>query len=105
MSKGDRHRSISKEFKDNFDKVKFDVDYSDKPWNKKRGVSRNTHHIMPDIEPYQPVAGKGAFKEVITSRSKEREYLKRNGLQQVGNEKEYFFRHDGKSDDNPTKDW
>ena len=104
MSKGDRHRSISQKFKNNFDNIK----WGNKPskWaNKKKSESRSSHHIMPDIEPYQPVAGEGAFKEVITSRSKEREYLRRNNLQQVGNEKEYFFKHGGKTHDNPTKDW
>lgn len=105
MSKGDRHRSISKEFKDNFDNVKFDADYSDRPWNQKRTINRTSHHIMPDIEPYVPVGGDGGNKDVITSRSKEREYLKRNNCVQVGNEKDYFFKYQGKSHDNPTREW
>lgn len=115
--KGDKRRPTDeKAFKDNFDKIDFANHKSSMVEIKTpTGVKlvspksleprKKAHHIMPDIEPYQPVGGEGAFKEVISSRSKEREYLRRNGLIQVGNEKEYFFRHNGKSDDNPTKNW
>ena len=43
-------------------------------------------HVNPDIEPYQAVAGDMAGK-YITSRRKHREFLKRNRLYEVGNEK------------------
>lgn len=103
VSKGDRNRSISRKFKEKFETIKFETDYSDRPWNKKKQYSRKAHHIMPDIEPYQTVGPEQG--KVIGSRSKEREYLKRHGLEQVGNEKDYFFRYNGKTPDNPTKDW
>lgn len=41
--------------------------------------------VMPDIQPYRAVAGDMAGKP-ITSRREHREYLKRNGLVEVGNE-------------------
>lgn len=41
--------------------------------------------ITPDIQPYRAVAGDMAGKP-ITSRREHREYLKRNGLVEVGNE-------------------
>lgn len=114
MSKGSNRRPTDeKAFKNNYDKIK---------WGRKSGLveiktptgykyvhksalekKAKSHHIIPDIEPYQavgPEAGK-----YITSRSKEREYLRRHNLIQVGNEKEYFFKHGGKTPDNPTKDW
>ena len=103
MSKGSANRSISQKFKNNFDNIKFGgVKWEPKP----RKAKPKHHHIMPDIEPYRAVGGDGADKgEYITSRSKEREYLKRNNCIQVGNEKEHFFKHAGKSEDNPTKNW
>jgi len=63
-----------------------------------------THHIIPDIQPYMAVGGDRAG-EYITSRSEHREYLRRNNCIEVGNEKEYFFKNDGKDDYNPTKGW
>ena len=87
-------------FKSNYDNIKWTGTWKPRPREKARKV----HHIMPDIEPYQAVAGKEAG-QMITSRSKEREYLKRNNCVQVGNEKEYFFKYGGKAHDNPTKDW
>lgn len=116
MSKGDRHRSISQDFKDRFENVKFNSESNTKKVEVTDGVrtkiiygepekKMQVHHIMPDIEPYQPAGGSGAFKEVISSRSKEREYLRRNNCVQVGNEKEHFFKHGGKTEYNPTKDW
>ena len=71
---------------------------------KESRVRPNVHHIMPDIDPYRTVGGRQAGK-VITSRSHEREYMKRNNVIQVGNEKDLFFRNNGKTDDNPTKGW
>ena len=104
MSKGSRSRSISQKFKDNFDKIK----WPDEPIfeNKPRKARRRVHHIMPDIQPYKAVAGDEAKRgEYITSRAKEREYLRRNNCVQVGNEWGTFEKHGGKTEDNPTKDW
>ena len=103
MSKGSKPRMDRNKFKQNFDRIK----WSGKPWNPPKKMARQkTHHIMPDIEPYRAVAGEDARKGVyITSRSKEREYLKRNNCIQVGTEKEHFFKYDGKSHDNPTRLW
>ena len=104
MSKGSKRRPTNKEqFEKNFDKIKWG-----KPmWTpRKQEESKRPYHIMPDIEPYPATAGEEAKRgEWITSRSKEREYLKRNNCIQVGNEREYFFKHNGKTPDNPTKDW
>lgn len=115
MSKGSKRRP-GKGYKSNFDKI----DWSKKPEKKlveiktatgTRYVSpeslkpkKKTHYIIPDIEPYQAVAGDMAGK-YITSRSQHRDFLRRNNFQEVGNEKDYFFRHNGKTPDNPTKDW
>ena len=106
MSKGSRHRSISPKFKNNFDSIKW-PDEEPKWVNKKRNKpEKHAYYIQPDIEPYRAVAGEDAKKgKWITSRSKEREYLKRNNCIQVGNEKDYFFKYNGKTPDNPTKDW
>lgn len=70
----------------------------------KEKVKAPSLHIMPDIEPYQAVAGKDAGR-YITSRSHERTYLRDNNCIQVGNERETFFKYNGKTEDNPTKDW
>lgn len=43
------------------------------------------HYAVPDIAPYQAVAGDMAGKH-ITSRREHREFLKRNGFVEVGNE-------------------
>jgi len=103
MSKGSRYRPVDKKtFESNFDKINWDRKIE--PTKKKSKPKRRSHHIMPDIEPYRAVAGDMAGKW-ITSRSQEREYLKRNGFVQVGNEKEYFFKHNGKTPDNPTRLW
>lgn len=105
MSKGSRHRSISPKFKNNFDSIKWSED-PNRFLNKKRQPRPKVHHIMRDIEPYRAIAGDDAKKgRWITSRSHEREYLKRNNCIQVGNEKETFFKYNGKTEDNPTKDW
>lgn len=71
------------------------VDENEKPKPKKSG-----HYIIPDIQPYKAVAGDMAGKW-ITSRSQHREFLKRNGFQEVGNEHREFFEHGGKTRDNP----
>lgn len=105
MSKGSRNRSISPAFKDKYDDIKWSSD----PNRHVKRVARprpQVHHIMRDIEPYKAVAGDDAKKgRWITSRSHEREYLKRNNCIQVGNEKETFFKYNGKTEDNPTRDW
>ena len=45
-------------------------------------MAKKTHHIMPDIKPYKSMI----TGEVITSRSKHREHLKRHACIEVGNE-------------------
>ena len=51
--------------------------------NKREESARASYFIMPDISPYKStVTG-----EVIESRSKHREHLKRHGLVEIGNEK------------------
>jgi hypothetical protein len=55
------------------------------------GPERKGPHIIGDIEPYQAVGPE--YGTWITSRSKHREYLRKHGLQEVGNERKYF---DGK---------
>jgi len=104
VSKGSRPRPVDRsKFKANFDKIK----WSGKEWKpRKKEEVKHPYHILPDIQPYKAVVGEEAKRgEYITSRSKEREYLKRNNCIQVGNERDYFFRYGGKSPDNPTKDW
>jgi len=101
--KGDRHRSISSEFKEGFDKIK----WSGKPSRferKKEPTVNKSARVWSDIEPYQAVGGDVAG-QYITSRSHHREFLKRNNCIEVGNEKDYFFKHKGKTPDNPTRDW
>lgn len=67
---------------------------------------RKVHHIMPDIEPYKAIAGEDAKQgKYITSRSHEREYLKRNNCIQVGNEWNHFSKYGGKDHNNPTRNW
>lgn len=57
-------------------------------------------YIQGDIEPYRAIGGDAAG-QMITSRSQHREFLKRNGFIEVGNEHRAFFEHGGKSADNP----
>ena len=115
MSKGSKRRP-GKGFKSNFDKIDWSKKAEPKlvkiktDWGVKY-VSADSlkqkpkmHHIMTDIEPYKAMAGDMAGK-YITSRSQHREYLKRNDFVEVGNEKEYFFKNQGKTEYNPTKDW
>ena len=105
MSKGSKQRPTNQaKFKENYGSIK----WSDKPrWTPApTRARRKTHHIMPDIEPYKAAGGEEDRRgEWITSRSKEREYLHRNGFEQVGSEKDYFFKYDGKTHDNPTRNW
>jgi len=61
-------------------------------------------YIIEDIKPYTAVAGDMAGKE-ISGRKQHREFLRRNNLIEVGNEKSPFVKHSGKSDYNPTKGW
>lgn len=71
-------------------------------WLEKYGErSSRSHHVMGDLQPYQAVAGDMAGKW-ITSRRQHRAFLKRNGFEEVGNEKSYMFRNRGMSDDNPN---
>ena len=45
-------------------------------------MKRKAHEVMPDIKPYKSMI----TGEVISSRSKHREHLKRHGCIEVGNE-------------------
>lgn len=56
--------------------------------------------IMGDIEPYKAICGDVAG-QWITSRSQHREFVKRNGFIEVGNEYRPFFEYGGKSADHP----
>ena len=58
-------------------------------------------YVIEDIKPYVAVAGDMAGKEV-RGRKQHREFLRRNNLVEVGNEKKYFTRNGGKSEYNPT---
>lgn len=60
-----------------------------------------SHSVIGDIEPYQAVTGDMAGKW-ITSRSEHRDYLRRNNLVEVGNEKDYMTRNGGMTPDNPN---
>lgn len=72
-------------------------------WLAKNAESVNpaSYYVLPDIEPYQAVTGDMAGKW-ITSRSEHREFLRRNNLIEVGNEKDYIVRNRGMSPDNPN---
>lgn len=61
------------------------------------------YHIIPDIEPYEARAGDVSGK-YITSRKEHREFLRRNNLEEVGNEKDYFTRWGGRTHDNRFRD-
>jgi hypothetical protein len=103
MSKGSKRRPVNRDkFSKNFDNIKWSGET--KYANRKRQPPPRFHHVIPDIQPYKAVAGDMAGK-YITSRSQHREFLKRNDFTEVGNEKDYFFKNDGKTDYNPTKDW
>ena len=57
--------------------------------------------IIGEFKPYQPVTGDMQGKW-ITSRRQHREFLKRNNLVEVGNEKSYMTRYGGMTADNPN---
>jgi len=69
--------------------------------------------VWDDIKDYKPVAGAEAEKFVrgesdaryISGRKQHREYLRRNGLQEVGSDIKPFLKNGGKTEDNPTKDF
>lgn len=62
-------------------------------------------YIIPDIQPYVPVGGPEGEKflkdpsqaRMIDGRKAHREYLKRNGFEEVGNEKAAFLKHNGRT--------
>ncbi len=69
--------------------------------------------IIGDYESFQHIAGDGVKYErgpdgtitdiklpVITSRAKHKEYLKRNGFEEAGNEKEHMMKYQGKTKEN-----
>jgi len=79
----------------------------------KKEKARKGPMIWDDLKDYKPVAGQEAEAflkrskdaRYISGRKQHREYLKRNGLQEIGNEIKPFLRNGGKTDDNPTKGW
>ena len=71
-------------------------------WLAKYGdPTSQSHTVIGDIEPYKAVTGDMEGKW-ITSRSQHREFLRRNNLVEVGNEKSYMTRYGGMSPDNPN---
>ena len=71
-------------------------------WLQKYGEpEKDSRHIVGEFTPYQPVTGDMVGKW-ITSRRQHREFLKRNNLVEVGNEKSYMTRHGGMTPDNPN---
>lgn len=71
-------------------------------WLAKHGDSSvKSHHLTPEFAPYRAVTGDKAG-EMITSRREHREFLRRNNLQEVGNEYSYMTRHGGMTADNPN---
>lgn len=71
---------------------------------------RKGPYIQPDLPDYQPMGGPEAQAfydnptraRMISGRKQHREYLKRNGFIEVGNDKEAFLKYRGKTPDNPT---
>lgn len=63
--------------------------------------AEDSHHLTPVFVPYKPVTGDMEGKW-ITSRRQHREFLKRNNLVEVGNEKAYMTRYGGMTADNPN---
>lgn len=71
---------------------------------------RKAPYIQPDLPDYRPTGGPEAqaFIEnpsqarMISGRKQHRDYLRRNGFIEVGNEMEAFLKHRGKTPDNPT---
>lgn len=71
-------------------------------WFAKYGdPSEKAHHIIGDFKPYKPVTG-DMEGQWITTRGQHREFLKRNNLVEVGNEKAYMTRYGGMTADNPN---
>lgn len=58
--------------------VEVSLDYVSEP--------RSEFHIMPDIRPYRSMAD----GSIVSSRSKHREMLKRNGMVEVGNDSSLY---------------
>jgi hypothetical protein len=81
------------------------------PLEEYQRPERKAPYIQPDLPAYIPVGGPEAekfFKEpskarMIEGRKAHREYLKRNGFVEVGNEKAAFLRHGGKTPDNAKR--
>ena len=71
-------------------------------WLAKYGEPvEKAHHVIGAFEPYKPVTGDMQGKW-IHSRRQHREFLRRNNLIEVGNEKAYMTRYGGMSPDNPN---
>ena len=73
----------------------------------------NAPMVWDDLKDYKPVAGPEAEKFIrkskearyISGRKQHREFLKRNGFQEVGSDITPFVKNGGKTDDNPTIGW
>ena len=52
--------------------------------------------IIPDIEPYKEMHS----GTIISSRREHKEFLRRNGLIEVGNERDFIMRHRGRTPEN-----
>lgn len=72
-------------------------------WYAKYGSSTSTliNGVLPEFQPYKPVTG-DMEGQWITSRRQHKEFLRRNNLVEVGNEKGYMTRHGGMAPNNPN---
>jgi hypothetical protein len=69
---------------------------------------RRAPYIQPDLPDYRPVGGPEAQAfidnpskaKMISGRKQHREYLRRNGFIEVGNEKKEFMRYGGMTKEN-----
>ena len=71
-------------------------------WMEKYGKkSKKLYSVMDDIPPYIAVTGDMQGK-VISGRKAHMDFLHRNKLVEVGDEKSYMTRNGGMTDDNPN---
>lgn len=81
------------------------------PKEEYQAPERTAPYIQPDLAPYVPVGGPEGERflknpseaRMIEGRKAHREYLKRNGFIEVGNEKSAFTRYAGKTEDNARR--
>ena len=72
-------------------------------WNEKYGEKKRnaSWYAIEDIKPYIAVTGDMQGK-VISGRKAHRDFLRRNKLVEVGDEKSYMTKNGGMTDDNPN---